>query len=277
MFSKMLVATDLSEASDALLRALGRLEKLGTKEAVLVYCFSIFEAEALANRFLELAEPALNRQKALLEGMGFSTTAKLTIGPPQVEIKRQADEESCSFIVVGAHGRSLLGENVLGGVTSGVVHSATRPVMVLRPNDREFLGNILFPTDFSQNAEYAYTFVKKLAAYKAERITLLHVQDEAKLGTHLKHKLEEFNVLDSERLNRMKDELLRLGAGEVSVEVTFGSPKGEIVKKINESGVNLTVIGSQGKGYAGGVFLGSVSHAVARKAQTSLLLIPASV
>ncbi len=277
MFSKMLVATDLTETSDALLRALGRLEKLGTKEAVLVYCFSVFEAEALADRFLELAEPALNRQKALLDAMGFSTTAKLTIGPPQAEIKRQADEASCSFIVVGAHGRSLVGENVLGGVTSGVVHSATKPVLVLRPNDRDFLGNILFPTDFSQNAEYAYTFVKKLAEYKAERITLLHVQDEAKLGTHLKHKLEEFNALDSERLDRMKDELIRLGAGEVFAEVAFGSPKGEIVERINESNVSLTVIGSQGRGYAGEVFLGSVSHAVARKAKTSLLLIPASL
>lgn len=36
MFSKMLVATDLSEASDRAICALGNLKNLGTREAVLV-------------------------------------------------------------------------------------------------------------------------------------------------------------------------------------------------------------------------------------------------
>jgi nucleotide-binding universal stress UspA family protein len=137
------------------------------------------------------------------------------------------------------------------------------------------LHHVLFPTDFSDNAEHAFSYVKKLAEFKAECISLLHVQDEAKLGTHLRHRIEEFNALDTERLNRMRAELLSLGAGEVTVEIVLGSPKKEILKRVNEGSVTLSVMGSQGRGYAGDVFLGSVSHAVARKARTSLLLIPA--
>ena len=279
MFAKILIATDLTEASDAMIQALGCMKALGTREVVLVNCFGLFEAETLAGRITQLLDPALNRQKAQLERLGFIATTKLVIGPPQVEIERQAEEEDVALIVVGAHGSSLVGENVLGGVTSGVVHSSTRPVLVLRLDGRnfDFLENILFATDFSQNAEYAFSFVKRLAELKAKRIALVHVQDEAKLGTHLKHRIEEFNALDTERLARMKDDLVKLGAADVSMEITLGSPKKEIVKRINDRNVTLTVLGSQGRGYAGEVFLGSVSHAVARKAKTSILFIPASL
>jgi nucleotide-binding universal stress UspA family protein len=287
MFSKMLVATDLTETSDFVVAALKSLRRIGMREALLVHCYNIRDTGILTQQLIDLVGPCLRRQEERLKEHGFAAASKLVLGRPHIEIARQAGENSCSLIVVGARSRSLVGEKLLGGVASDIIHFATFPVLVLhlpqefsKTRDRgdyecDCLHHVLFPTDFSDNAEHAFSYVKKLAEFKAECISLLHVQDEAKLGTHLRHRIEEFNALDTERLNRMRAELLSLGAGEVTVEIVLGSPKKEILKRVNEGSVTLSVMGSQGRGYAGDVFLGSVSHAVARKARTSLLLIPA--
>lgn len=63
MFSKMLVATELSEASERVICALGGLKALGTREAVLIRCFNIRDVGSLADRLMELARPSFERQK----------------------------------------------------------------------------------------------------------------------------------------------------------------------------------------------------------------------
>lgn len=45
---------------------------------------------------------------------------------------RVADERDAQAIVVGAHGRSGLGELLLGSTSRGVIKRATRPVVVVR-------------------------------------------------------------------------------------------------------------------------------------------------
>jgi nucleotide-binding universal stress UspA family protein len=56
----------------------------------------------------------------------------------------------------------------------------------------------------------------------------------------------------------------------------LGSPTGEILKTIDQKDISLVVMGSQGRGFLEQVFLGSVSHNIARHANVSVLLIPAN-
>jgi nucleotide-binding universal stress UspA family protein len=56
--------------------------------------------------------------------------------------------------------------------------------------------------------------------------------------------------------------------------ITYGSPVTEILKKATDDGVTLIVMGSQGRGYISELFLGSVSHNVARHAGVPVLLVP---
>jgi len=284
MFSRMLVATDLSEASERVLCALGSLKAWGTREVVLINCFNIRDVGTLAPGLMELSKPAFEKQKKVLEEMGYSVTAKMVLGLPQIEISRQADEYDCSLIVVGSHGHSFSKDILLGGTASAVIHSARRPVLILRLNGHDpeqkgaacnCLGHILFPTDFSDNAERAFSYVRKIVESGAKRVTLLHVQDREKIERHLKDKLEIFNEIDRGRLERLKTELTSLGARDVEIEIPYGNPKKEIVDRANRPDVALVVMGSQGRGYLEEVFLGSVSHEVARRSKAPLLLIPA--
>ncbi len=288
MFTKMLVATDLSEASERVICALGTLKALGMRQAVLIHCFNIRDVGSLADRMMEIARPSFERQKKILEDQGFDVTAKMVLGLPKIEINRQADKHDCSLVVVGSTGDTMAGEILLGGVASAVIHSATRPVLILRLNLAgeegrkeceewacDSLRHVLFPTDFSDNSEHAFSYVKKIAECGAKRITLLHVQDKARIDKHLKERLAEFNETDTARLNRLKDDLEQSGTKDVRIKIPYGSPKKEILERIREDNVSLVVMGSQGRGFIGEVFLGSVSHAVTRQAAAPVLLIPA--
>lgn len=285
MFSKMLVATDLSEASQRVIGALGGLKRLGTEEALLVHCLNAPEVSGLvASQMFELARPSFEKQKAELEGLGFRTSGRVVLGIPHVQVNQIASEEACAFIVVGAEGHSMAGQFLLGGVACGVLHSATRPVLVIRPQPRgaaagaepwrDPLEHVLYPTDFSDNAERAFEYAEKLAECGARRITLLHVQDQVRLGTHLADRLGEFNRIDTGRLERLKAELAKKGAGDVRLELPYGVPKKAIVERAGQGDISLVVMGSQGRGYFGEILLGSVSHAVARRSPVPVLLVP---
>ncbi len=288
MFSKMLVATDLSEASERAICALGNLKHLGTSEAVLVYVFNIRDVGTLADSLMEMAKPSFERQKKKLEDLGYSVTAKMVLGLPHIEINRQADEHDCSLIVIGSTGGTMAGEILLGGVASAVIHSATRPILLLRLRLKDKKGepceaypcdpldHVLFPTDFSDTAERAFAYVDKIAECGAKRVTLLHVQDEGRIDKHLKHKLETFNETDNARLARLKDDLEKHGGKDVRIEVPYGSPKKLILERIRRADVSLVVMGSQGRGFFGEMMLGSLSHAVARHSTVPVLLIPAN-
>jgi len=54
--------------------------------------------------------------------------------------------------------------------------------------------------------------------------SLLHVQDRTRLEPHLSHRIEEFNRIDQDRLDRMRERLQALGAAEVSTEIAYGVP-----------------------------------------------------
>ena len=286
MFSKVLVATDLSPASLTVVGCLGGLRVLGTRRCILVHCFNIREKVPFPQHIKDYVEGALRKQKAILEKQGFAVTVKAVPGLAQVEIPRVAEKEHCSLIAVGSHGQDLWSEIVFGGVASAVIHYASKPVLILRlkTDDNgqptcmagkcDFLDHVLFPTDFSDNAELAFGYVQKLVESGARQVTLLHVQDKIKLGSHLEHRLKEFNETDKGRLERLKAHLEGKGDADVRVDIPYGSPTAEILERARGGRASLVVMGSHGRGFVSELFLGSVSHNVVRHAEAPVLLIP---
>ena len=289
MFSRLIVATDLSPASYAVVSCLGGLRAYGAKQCLLLQCLTLQEAGATAYSYTtEHLERPLDEQKTILEEQGFEVEARVVPGFAKQEINRVAAEEDYSLIVIGSQGHSLVGEALLGGVAYGVIHSARKPVLVVpiekKPGETNecnpvtrcgFTEHVLFATDFSETADHAFTYVEKAAADGAQLITLLHVQDKTRIEKHLEHRLEEFNEIDRERLEKMKAAILEKSKAQVDIEICYGTPFDEITRLIRERGVQLVVMGSQGRGFVTELFLGSVSHNVARQSDAPVLLVPA--
>lgn len=289
MFDRMIVATDLSLASEAVVDCLGGLKVYGAKCCLLLQCLSLQEVGSIALSYTTaFLKSTLERQKQALEKQGFEVESRIVPGLARREINRIAEEEDYSLIVVGSRGHSLLGEVFLGGVASEVIHHALKPVLVvalekhpdssaecLRAARCDFAGHVLFPTDFSENADNAFGAIKEMAASGAKHITLMHVQDRTRIEPHLSHRIEEFNKIDQDRLEKLKKILTKAGNAKVDIDLTYGSPFEEIMKVIKEQDINLVVMGSQGRGFVEEIFLGSVSHNVVRHAKVSVLLVPA--
>ena len=132
----------------------------------------------------------------------------------------------------------------------------------------------MFPTDFSPNAAIAFGYLKRIASHGLKKVTLVHIQDQAKIDPHILYKLEEFNEVDEKRLESLKHELLELGVKEVEIQLMYGSPTTKIMELIEDKEISLVVMGRQGKGYIKEIFLGSLSNNLARHATCSMLLIP---
>lgn len=285
MFRHVLVATDLSEASTAMLSCLESLRLLGTEEVTLLHVLPVRDVGGLALRLRGLEWPALEAQQRALERMGYRVRAEIPIGEPHYEINRAAAERGASLIVVGSHGAAIARALLLGSVSHEVLQTTTVPALVVRIQLVEEEGGnrceapyedlptrLLFPTDFSDTAERAFAFVEHIVQAARSSVTLLHVQDRSRIEPHLLHRLDEFNATDRARLERMAARLQALGAKSVQTEIVYGFPAPTIVERAREH--SLVVMGSQGRGFIRGEFLGSVTQKVLRRAPVAVLVVP---
>ncbi|TCO08386.1 universal stress protein [Natronoflexus pectinivorans] len=284
MFKRVLIASDLSHVSDAIIGCMDNLKTLEIKEVVLFYALGFKEKDEVSEIVRQQIKPDLERQQELLKKEGFNVTLELANGIPSEEIKRICKEKNISIVVLGSHGSSAFTHQLfrLGGVASEILNSHEKPLLFLRIKGDESgfqaaTGNlkekILFATDFSDISMYAFEYLEELVKDGAKNITLMHVQDKGRISGHLDHKLEEFNHIDNERLMLRKERLERLGATNIEIKIPFGIPAQEIINEAHQ-GYSLIVMGSQGRGYFANVFIGSVSYKVARNSDVSVLLVP---
>jgi nucleotide-binding universal stress UspA family protein len=288
MFNKVLIATDSSPASLAVIGCARSLRLLGAKECVLAQCFLIQQHVAFPDQIKAYVESSLIRQKKRLESHGLRTVIVAEPGCPAREIPRIATERNCSLIVIGSHGHNLAHEMFLGGTAAELLHQATLPLLIIRlkiaedtgqavvvGGGRDFRRHVLYATDFSGDAEQAFGYVSKVVESGSRRVTLLHVQDKVKLGTHIRDRLDEFNRIDLERFDVLRERLRAIdNKAKVTVEIPYGSPAEEILKRATAKKASLVIMGSRGRGYVSELFLGSVSHNVARHSEVPVLLIP---
>jgi nucleotide-binding universal stress UspA family protein/protein-tyrosine-phosphatase len=288
MFRSVLVASDLSAASDALIEGLTCLRPLGAEEVVLCHALGMHRLEMMHATLARFVEPRLRRQRERLETLGFKVAVEIAPGVPALEIHRVTREWGADLIAVGSRGASLAHEILLGGTATEVLHHARIPVLVVRLALQEDAGevrcrpvvagpirSVLHPTDFSPASEPAFACVEELASRGVPRVCLLHVQDRPRVEFHVGRLVEEVTRTDAGRLEALRERLLGRVAVEVTTELVSGSPGREIAARAGRGDCDLVVMGSQGRGFVEEVFLGSASHFVARHAPLPVLLVPA--
>jgi nucleotide-binding universal stress UspA family protein len=171
-------------------------------------------------------------------------------------------------------------EILLGSVSDSIIRNLRIPALVIKcPKEPsicvfDLSGNILFPTDFSDNAKIAFEVLANVVSHYNAKVTLYHVQDVNILFPHLKHRLTEFNTIDKQRLDVLKQALVERGVGDVATKLETGHAKQAIINEINTNKYGLVVMGTQGRGWIEEVFIGGIAHAVMRKSNSSILLVP---
>ena len=131
-----------------------------------------------------------------------------------------------------------------------------------------FIRRILVPTDFSETADEALEYARKLGAHVGASLHLLHVMHEPLLAEGV---IAETNIavapsLHDETVAETRRGLACRSAGTASAEFTAGDTVTNIVSYASRLRADLIVMGTRGRTGIAHLLLGSVAEHVVRMA-----------
>ena len=155
------------------------------------------------------------------------------------------------------------------------------------------ISKILYATDLSPNAEYAFRFAINSAIKQDARIIILHVIESfspivyAQLGflaggeafdTIFEKRVDDAMARIEKRLKTFSEkelaDLPRAADRVQSIEICEGFPAEEILEKANEFDCDAIVMGTHSKGVLANTFLGSVAKRVLGRTRKPVFIIP---
>jgi len=171
----------------------------------------------------------------------------LEVGEPYLKINHAAEKYGADIIVRGTHGISGFKELFIGSVAEKVVQHANRPVLSIKEKRAVTPANIIFASDFSEEADRIFETVRRFAAIFQAKIHLLNVTDE------------DADKRD-ENLQKLRSFASRHNASEYAYSV-LGAEKTEdgILLYAKEINADIIAIGTHGRRGLARFFSGNVS------------------
>ena len=140
---------------------------------------------------------------------------------------------------------------------------------------------ILFCTDFSENADFAFSFAVDAATRRpGSELYLLHVIPETE-AQFWKTYIYEVEDVDNKAKHDVDERLETYRAQlpenvSLQVEIRIGKDDQEILRFARDKQVGLVVMGRQGRGSLQKALFGNVTEKVVRKAECAVLVVPLS-
>lgn len=140
------------------------------------------------------------------------------------------------------------------------------------------IDHILFPTDFSQNAERALPFAAEIASRSGAKLTLFHAsQDTMDIAPGF-HSAREQDIEDtSESFDELAARLQendKYKNLEISTILQSGEPTSSLISEISESNPDLIVMGTKGSTGDRNIVFGSVTTNIISKSDIPVLAVP---
>jgi nucleotide-binding universal stress UspA family protein len=142
------------------------------------------------------------------------------------------------------------------------------------------MNKILFPTDFSNNANKAMYFAAEVAQFTGADLILLHAQhvpavDVQEAVVILESAMEEMRKASTIQIKALQKDLEeRYFLKNIKTSVEFGFARDLIIDKADEMKVDLVIMGTKGSGDAIDNLLGGVTTNVMKGMKRPLLVIP---
>ncbi|WP_216215407.1 universal stress protein [Amycolatopsis aidingensis] len=183
-------------------------------------------------------------------------------GPAAPTLAELAGELDAEMVVLGACGLSGLPRTLLGSTAAEVTHALTRPVVVVRGEERLGDQPVVVGVDGSPTSTRAIAFAFDFAARHGCPITAVHAWSDLPLAVHDTGRVR---ALEPDELRSMADEYLdgwqrRYPEVKVDWELVADRPARTLLEHAEDA--RLLAVGSHGRGPVRRALLGSVSHAV---------------
>lgn len=302
----ILIAYDGSEDAAAAIRRAGRL--LAPRPAVVVHVWESLaglllhtDVSGLAGTMSEAAaevdeEDRRGAERYASEGAelaaaaGFDAEPRAIQGRPKAwpALLETADEIEAAVIVIGSRGLGSVKSALYGSVSSGLLHHARRPVLVVPPGDDTFpAGPVLIAFDGSDGSRSATEAAARLLSVREAVVETVWIPYSTVAAggvagapvTVVSRATEELDRGIAARAEQTAHEGVRLAAaGGLEARAEAIQARGPVWSTVRDSaevhGSPAIVIGSRGRGYMTAAVLGSTSSALVHHAHKPILVVP---
>jgi nucleotide-binding universal stress UspA family protein len=308
MAVRLLIAYDGSSAAEAAVVAAGRLFA-GARGGLLtvieptpgpapIQAFAPTLDPAIVQRELDaLAREVMDDGRDIAaRGLRIAETAGLTLEPRVAHragsesqtILSEAGTTDADAIVCGSRGRGAVARSLLGSTSTGVLHHADRPVLVVPADPGASEGPALIAYDGSVGARAAIAATGRLLPER--QVVVVHVWDSPMrnrlsgraLARAPMGELREFSADYEQYFADAAASVVEEGvglAGEAGLDASGDAIESgagawrALADVASDRGAAVIVAGSRGRGGLASTILGSVSSGLVHNAETPALIV----
>lgn len=274
-FTKIYVATDLSEPAQRATAQAARLAKAAGATLVVLHVYDPVPEFSLGpeatgvklEKLRRLAEEQLEATIASKYDVPVDT--KVVVGADVAgTICKVVEEGGADLLVVSSLGRTGLPRFLLGSVAERTVREASCPVWVVREGE-ELPARFQVCTDLSAGAANGIELTREVMASVGGKAELVHaLQDPAQPLA-----LETRRSVERERREELSVLYTATFGGEPRVTVTSGSsPVQAIIAHAERTSPDVLVLATAGRTGLERLLIGSVAERVVRFAPCSVLV-----
>jgi len=196
--------------------------------------------------FEEGAQAEMQRLDSQLVGVSHET---IIVRGESVwsSVEKILRDREIDLMILGTHGRTGAMKLLLGSVAEEIFRRASVPVLAIGPSVRKCVHNggrfhrVLFPTDFTREAQAAAPYAVSMAQENQARLLLLHVmRDPNPRATEKTAQDSVANVMH--QLYELVPQSAELWC-RPEATVRFGIPSERILEVATEHGADLIVLG----------------------------------
>ncbi len=279
MFEKVLIPTDFSNYAKNVIECIGEIP--GVKDVVLLNVVT----RPTITRFwdpvaeVKAAEKKLTEEKSSIKVPGINVKVRAVSvleGEVASAIQKVAEDEKVSLVAMGARGKSRIRSALLGSASRNVLRFGDTHLLIIRyrileNSDLEkhctrVFAKVLFPTDFSQPAEAALSFLKNMSGIG--ELMLLNVVSKGETD----EEIDANHAAATQKIDEIAKELGKEGMN-VTTKVVIGHPVEVIRYEAEKEDVSLIAMSSQGAVAIKKGRIGSTAYDVANSANRPVLIL----
>jgi nucleotide-binding universal stress UspA family protein len=269
-------ATDLARRSGAQLHLVNAYNL-----PVAVYAYSGYVGtDEPMDPFEADARSILEKEQVRVESLGGRVAGLHTgRGPTFDVIERVADEVNADLVVVGSRDLGGLHRLLAGSVSTSVLHTTHRPVLIVRGGDESWPpARLIVGVDRSRESKRAALVAASIGRLYADAVVeLLEVLPDPLAPTAHYFNLDSELTVEHEHLDALAESVEHLSGRSVSAATAFGAPAESLLARGDEqTGPSLLVVGTRGLGGMRRLLLGSVSTKILHSGHTPVLVVPAN-
>jgi len=278
----VLAATDFSDCAQTALHAAADATKLYEARLVVAHVLQNLDhtysllIDNVEEEEEQTAEANLDKALDELRISRTNTDSVVSRGSPVEGLIRIALREHADVLVAGLMGSTGCGEaGTLGSVVDRLLRAGLFDLYLVRPDETPGLQKVAVATDFSDSADIALRRAVDLARRSSlTEVTVIHAFDlpQGYSKLNLGEAEAERHVLENidEMFEDMVGRVVECGGLTLLKKFVRGSAPDAIRSACVEGGVDLLVLGAEGRTAAAAALIGNVALKIAQDAPCSV-------